>query len=103
MILKYKKFSDSNDKTNYSNILSQAQQIGVANLNAKDQQELKDAARLVRDFDSKNLSLDAKQVIANITEGTDLIDQINQQRKNVEIQQYRSKGLDAESKAILFE
>jgi hypothetical protein len=82
--------------TNYSNILSQAQQVGVANLNAKDQQALKDAARLVRDFDSKNLSLDAKQVIANITEGTDLIDQINEQRKNVEIQQYRSKGLDVD-------
>jgi hypothetical protein len=82
--------------TNYSNILSQAQQVGAANLNAKDQQALKDAARLVRDFDSKNLSLDAKQVIANITEGTDLIDQINEQRKNVEIQQYRSKGLDVD-------
>jgi uncharacterized protein YdbL (DUF1318 family) len=82
--------------TNYSNILSQAQQVGVANLNAKDQQALKDAARLVRDFDSKNLSLDAKQVIANITEGTDIIDQINEQRKNVEIQQYRSKGLDVD-------
>jgi len=97
-ITKGKEKPDSFTKavTNYSNILSQAQQVGVANLNAKDQQELKDAARLVRDFDSKNLSLDAKQVIANITEGTDLIDQINQQRKNVEIQQYRSKGLDAD-------
>jgi uncharacterized protein YdbL (DUF1318 family) len=82
--------------TNYSNILSQAQQAGIGNLNAKDQQALKDAARLVRDFDSKSLSLDAKQVIANITEGTDLIDQINEQRKNVEIQQYRSKGLDVD-------
>jgi hypothetical protein len=82
--------------TNYSNILSQAQQIGVANLNAKDQQALKDAARFVRDFDSKNLSLDAQQVIENITEGTDIIDQINEQRKNVEIQQYRSKGLDVD-------
>lgn len=82
--------------TNYSNILSQAQQIGVANLNAKDQQALKDAARFVRDFDSKNLSLDAQQVIKNITEGTDIIDQINEQRKNVEIQQYRSKGLDVD-------
>lgn len=82
--------------TNYSNILSQAQKAGIGNLNAKDQQELKDAAKLVRDFDSKSLSLDAKQVIANITEGTDLIDQINEQRKNVQIQQYRSKGLDVD-------
>jgi len=82
--------------TNYSNILSQAQQVGIANLNTKDQQALKDAAKLVRDFDSKSLSLDAKQVIANITEGTDLIDQINEQRKNVQIQQYRSKGLDVD-------
>jgi hypothetical protein len=97
-ITKGKEKPDSFTKavTNYSNILSQAQQVGVANLNAKDQQALKDAARLVRDFDSKNLSLDAKQVIANITEGTDLIDQINEQRKNVEIQQYRSKGLDVD-------
>jgi len=82
--------------TNYSNILSQAQQAGIANLNTKDQQALKDAAKIVRGFDSKNLSLDAKQVIANITEGTDLIDSINEQRKNVEIQQYRSKGLDVD-------
>ena len=82
--------------TNYSNILSQAQQAGIANLNTKDQQALKDAAKIVRGFDSKNLSLDAKQVIANITEGTDLIDSINEQRKNVEIQQYRSKGIDVD-------
>jgi hypothetical protein len=82
--------------TNYSNILSQAQQVGVANLNTKDQQALKDAARLVRDFDSKNLSLDAKQVISNITEASDAIDSINEQRKNVEVQQYRSKGLDVD-------
>ena len=82
--------------TNYSNILAQAQQAGVANLNTKDQQAVKDAARLVRDFDSKNLSLDAKQVIANITEASDAIDSINEQRKNVEVQQYRSKGLDVD-------
>ena len=82
--------------TNYSNILAQAQQSGITNLNTKDQQAVKDAARLVRDFDSKNLSLDAKQVIANITEASDVIDSINEQRKNVQIQQYRAQGLDVD-------
>jgi len=80
----------------YSDILSQAQKFGVNNLNTNYQNALKDASKLVRDFDSKNLSLDAKQAIANITEASDAIDQINEQRKNVQIQQYRSKGLDAD-------
>jgi len=80
----------------YSDILSQAQKFGVNNLNTNYQNALKDASKLVRDFDSKNLSLDAKQTIANITEASDAIDQINEQRKNVEIQQYRSRGLDVD-------
>jgi len=80
----------------YSDILSQAQKFGVNNLNTNYQNALKDAAKLVRDFDSKSLSLDAKQAIANITEASDTIDQINEQRKNVEIQQYRSRGLDVD-------
>jgi len=80
----------------YSDILSQAQKFGVNNLNTNYQNALKDAAKLVRDFDSKNLSLDAKQAIANITAASDEIDQINEQRKNVEIQQYRSRGLDVD-------
>jgi uncharacterized protein YdbL (DUF1318 family) len=80
----------------YSDILSQAEKFGVNNLNTNYQNALKDAAKLVRDFDSKNLSLDAKQAIANITEASDAIDSINEQRKNVEIQKYRSLGLDVD-------
>jgi uncharacterized protein YdbL (DUF1318 family) len=80
----------------YSDILSQAQKFGVNNLNTNYQNALKDAAKIVRSFDSKNLSLDAKQTIANITEASDAIDSINEQRKNVEIQQYRSRGLDVD-------
>ena len=80
----------------YSDILSQAEKFGINNLNTNYQNALKDAAKLVRDFDSKNLSLDAKQAIANITEASDTIDSINEQRKNVEIQKYRSQGLEAD-------
>jgi len=86
--------------TNYSNYLSQAQKAGVANLNAKDQQALKDAAKIVRDFDSKNLSLDAKEIIKNITAGTDLIDQLNNKNAEIQAQKILSTGKDADGNKV---
>jgi hypothetical protein len=86
--------------TNYSNYLSQAQKAGVANLNAKDQQALKDAAKIVRDFDSKNLSVDAKEIIKNITGGTDLIDQLNNKNAEIQAQKILSTGKDADGKKV---
>ena len=82
--------------SNYSLALSQAQNAGLTDLNTKDQKALKDAAKAVRDFDSKTLSENAKQVISNITEASDAIDAVNQQKENVRIQQLRARGLDVD-------
>lgn len=82
--------------SNYANLVKAAQGVGIDNLNALDQATLKAAARSVRDFDSKSLGEGAKQVISNITESTDAIDALNSQRKAVEIQNFRSQGLDVD-------
>ena len=82
--------------SNFSDILRTAQTVGVDNLNKTDQATLKAAARSVRDFDSKTLGEGAKQVITNITEAADAIDSLNSQRKTVEIQNFRSRGLDVD-------
>jgi hypothetical protein len=79
----------------YSKVLSQAQATGIQNLNALDQKAVKDAARIVRDFDSKELSENSKQIITNVTSASDQIDKINAARKRLEILQFRSKNLDA--------
>ena len=82
--------------SNFSDILRTAQTVGVDNLNKVDQATIKAAARAVRDFDSKTLGEGAKQVITNITEASDAIDSLNSQRKTVEIQNFRAKGLDVD-------
>ena len=82
--------------SNFANLVRSAQTAGIDNLNARDQATLKAAARSVRDFDSKTLGEGAKQVIANITEATDAIDALNSQRRTVEIQNFRSLGLDVD-------
>ena len=80
----------------YSKVLSQAQETGIQNLNALDQKAVKDAARIVRDFDSKELSENSKQIIANVTSASDQIDKINAARKRLEMLQFRSQGIDAD-------
>jgi len=80
---------------NYSNALAKARAIGITNLNTADQNALKNAAKLVRDFDSKDLSPSAKQIITNITGSADAIDEINNQRKLVEVQRLRAKNKSA--------
>jgi hypothetical protein len=80
----------------YSKVLSQAQATGIQNLNALDQKAVKDAARIVRDFDSKELSENSKQIITNVTSASDQIDKINAARKRLEILQFRSQGLDVD-------
>ena len=80
----------------YSKVLSQAQETGIQNLNALDQKAVKDAARIVRDFDSKELSENSKQIITNVTSASDQIDKINAARKRLEILQFRSRGIDAD-------
>ena len=81
--------------SNYSKALSTAQAVGITNLNSADQENLKTAAKIVRDFDSKNLSQTAKQIITNVTDATDAIDAINNQRKTVEAQTLRSQNKNA--------
>jgi hypothetical protein len=80
----------------YSKVLSQAQETGIQNLNALDQKAVKDAARIVRDFDSKELSENSKQIITNVTSASDQIDKINAARKRLDILKFRSQGIDAD-------
>jgi hypothetical protein len=82
--------------SDFSDILRTSQTVGVDNLNKTDQATIKAAARAVRDFDSKTLGEGAKQVITNITEASDAIDALNSQRKAVEIQNFRRRGLDVD-------
>ena len=87
--------------TNFSDIFKTSQTAGVDNLSKTDQAAIKAAARAVRDFDSKDLSASAKQIIANITEATDAIDALNSQRKTVDIQNLRAQNLDADGATSL--
>jgi hypothetical protein len=82
--------------SDFSDILRTSQTVGVDNLNKTDQATIKAAARAVRDFDSKTLGEGAKQVITNITDASDAIDALNSQRKAVEIQDFRRRGLDVD-------
>jgi len=87
---------------NYQNALSTAQSVGITNLNSLDQDLLKKAGKLVRDFDSKNLSQTAKQIITSVTDATDAIDAINNQRKTVESQTLRSQNKNASGGSLGF-
>jgi hypothetical protein len=80
--------------TNYSSAINKIQQIGAENVNKEDLKTLGSLARQVRDFDSKSLSPNAKNVISNISDVVDAINAINNQRELVETQRLRSLGLE---------
>jgi len=68
---------------NYSNALSAIQSTGIRNINSKDYASLQALAKQLRDFDSKDLSPNAKQIIANSQQSIDAINEINNQRDKV--------------------
>jgi hypothetical protein len=69
---------------NYSNALSQAQKIGIENINEKDFSELQTLARQVRDFDSKNLGPNAAAIVQNSQLAIDKILQVRNQKSVVD-------------------
>ena len=67
---------------NYANALSQIQYTSPDKINSKDYASLQALSKQLRDFDSKDLSANAKQIIASSQESINAIDEIrNQQRK----------------------
>ena len=75
--------------TNYSNALSSIRNVGVENINDADYATIESLAKNVRNFDSKDLSENAKSLIANSTQAIDAINEIRSQRKVSERQQER--------------
>jgi len=66
--------------SNYSNALSSIQNIGADKINQKDYSSLGQLAKTLRNFDSKDLGENAKQIIANSTKAIDAIDEIRNQK-----------------------
>jgi len=67
----------------YTTALSAAQKVGINNLNAADTQSLKDAARLVRDFKTGNLSKNAIDIIDKIGDVESKLNEIETQKEIV--------------------
>lgn len=74
---------------NYSNALSSVRNTGVQNINNADYRTIESLAKKIRDFDSKDLSQNAKSLIANSTQAIDAINEIRNQRKTTEAQKAR--------------
>jgi hypothetical protein len=67
----------------YTTALSAAQKVGINNLNAADTKSLKDAARLVRDFKTGNLSQNAISIIDKIGDVESKLNEIETQKQIV--------------------
>lgn len=67
----------------YTTALSSAQKVGINNLNAADTKSLKDAARLVRDFKTGNLSQNAISIIDKIGDVESKLNEIETQKEIV--------------------
>lgn len=67
----------------YTRALSEAQKVGINNLNATDQGTLKSAARLVRDFKTGDLSKNATDIIDRIGDVESKLNEIERQRELV--------------------
>jgi hypothetical protein len=74
---------------NYSNALSSIRNVGAENINEADYASISQAAKTLRDFDSKTLGEDAKQIIANSNQAIDAINEIRSQRKLTQAQEQR--------------
>jgi len=74
---------------NYSSALSAIQSTGAENINSKDYASLQSLSKQLRDFDTKDLNTNAKQIIANSQQSIDAIDEIRNQQAQVARQQAR--------------
>jgi hypothetical protein len=79
---------------NYTNAIKTLQTIGAENVNKIDLATLNSIARSVRDFDSKDLSENAKLIISNVGDAVDAINAINNQRQAIDRKQNLIRGLD---------
>jgi hypothetical protein len=68
---------------NYAGALSEIQSTDPAAINSKDYASLQALSKQLRDFDSKDLSANAKQIIANAQQSIDAIDEIRNQQAQV--------------------
>jgi len=68
----------------YTTALGTAQKVGINNLNAADTRSLKDAARLVRDFKTGNLSKNAIDIIDKIGDVESKLNEIETQKQVVQ-------------------
>lgn len=68
---------------NYSSALSAIQSAGVGKINSKDYASLQALAKQLRDFDSKDLSPNARQIIASSQQSIDAINEIKNQEDKV--------------------
>jgi len=64
----------------YSSALGTAQGVGINKLNSADKQTLKDAARLVRDFKTGDLSQNAKDIISKVGDVESSLNEIETQK-----------------------
>jgi len=74
---------------NYAGALSQIQSTSPDKINSKDYASLQALSKQLRDFDSKDLSANAKQIIASSQESINAIDEIRNQKRKVLIQSMR--------------
>ena len=74
---------------NYSSALSAIQSTGAQDINSKDYASLQFLSKQLRDFDTKDLSPNAKQIIANSQQSIDAIDEIRNQQAQVQRQSAR--------------
>ena len=85
---------------NYTNAIKTLQTIGAENVNKIDLATLNSIARSVRDFDSKDLSENAKLIISNVGDAVDAINAINNQRKAIQTKENLIRGLDAKGQPL---
>jgi hypothetical protein len=85
---------------NYTNAIKTLQTIGAENVNKIDLATLNSIARSVRDFDSKDLSENAKLIISNVGDAVDAINAINNQRQAIQTKENLIRGLDAKGQPL---
>jgi hypothetical protein len=85
---------------NYTNAVKTLQTIGAENVNKTDLATLNSLARSVRDFDSKDLSENAKLIISNVGDAVDAINSIKNQRQSIQTKENLIQGLDADGKPL---
>jgi uncharacterized protein YdbL (DUF1318 family) len=85
---------------NYANAIRTLQTIGADNVNKTDLATLNSAARSVRDFDSKDLSENAKLIISNVGNAVDAINAINNKRQEIQRKQNLIDGKDAQGNKL---